>query len=459
MNTLFLIPGRPLASGRRLLFLVLLLLGVSACKISREEPGIQPDPGSSAPLDPTALVCAPGESTGEETTAQSIGAAGGTLTSDDGRLRIEIPAGALPTAQSVSIQPITNTNPSGRGVAYRLEPHGMVFSKPVKLTLAYQEHELNSTLAEALQVAYQTSEGIWMAMPGAALNKQAKTLTIETTHFSDWSMFASVYLSPLQASVGPGESLSLAVYTTLVIQGDEAFLAPLDKAQAVIQAQQLVELGPGQTVPVSRWTISSGGGSLARSGPGSTNTYRAPGSVNKPTPVTVTAQVKSPSGSFLLLLSSLMVMPQGIVYRIDGGPWVHKADGSASRIGGQVISIGRAKSTDTADKSLALTINIPQLNATQDVNLAWGPSAVFIGKETIEATPYYQSIYVINKTGHISPGGVYLSQIQYPATGNNGVESITVRGNFSVPRAGLFSATGYLGEHVIEGYFCLGTFR
>src|SRR4030081_2081144 len=56
--------------------------------------------------------------------SKDIGATGGTIVSDDGRIELIFPPGALTSTTSISIQPTTNAAPNGTGKAYAFEPSG-----------------------------------------------------------------------------------------------------------------------------------------------------------------------------------------------------------------------------------------------------------------------------------------------------------------------------------------------
>jgi hypothetical protein len=92
-------------------------------------------PGVAVAAGPVA-VTPPGEVRGKPVQVM-IPAAGGILISPDGILTIEVPAGALASAQTLTIQPITNQAPGGLGAAYRLGPEGQTFAVPVTLTFTY----------------------------------------------------------------------------------------------------------------------------------------------------------------------------------------------------------------------------------------------------------------------------------------------------------------------------------
>src|SRR4051812_31198421 len=70
-------------------------------------------------------------------TSKAIGVEGGTITSPDGNVQLNIPAGALSKTTIITIQPVTNEIPGGMGHAYRFSPDGTQFSKPATLTFSY----------------------------------------------------------------------------------------------------------------------------------------------------------------------------------------------------------------------------------------------------------------------------------------------------------------------------------
>ena len=120
----------------------------------------QPLPANEIALTPV------GTATGDAAQAM-VPTTGGTLVSADGRLTLEVPAGALQTSQLLSITPITNQAPGGVGVAYRLGPDGTAFSAPVKLTFKYGDADTAGSEALALKVATQNADGSWGALNAA----------------------------------------------------------------------------------------------------------------------------------------------------------------------------------------------------------------------------------------------------------------------------------------------------
>ena len=107
--------------------------------------------------------------------AQPLGAIGGRLVSPDGRISIEVPAGALAADTAVRLQPIANTAPEGIADGVLLQVDGGL-SKPLALTVSYAEAVARD--ADGLGVALQRADGSWLALPMTALDKATRTLTV-----------------------------------------------------------------------------------------------------------------------------------------------------------------------------------------------------------------------------------------------------------------------------------------
>jgi hypothetical protein len=148
---------------------------------------------------PTPEATAVGEPlSGMSTASATIGAAGGSLVSTDNRLTVRIPAGALAADATISIAPISNKAHGGIGAAYRLSG-AETFAQPVSLTFAFNDADLEGSAPGLLDVAFQTDDGFWALADSVTVDAAAKTITASTTHFSDWSIFSRLRLSPNSA--------------------------------------------------------------------------------------------------------------------------------------------------------------------------------------------------------------------------------------------------------------------
>ena len=140
----------------------------------------------------------------------SIGPGGGTLSSLDGKVTLTIPANAVASAITFTIQPISNEAPGAVGSAYRMLPEGQTFAVPVKLTFPYDDQDLRGADPDALGVAFQDTARFWHSLKTVQLDTVNRKLTVSTSHFSDWtSHLKGLQLQPGEESVAVGKSISL----------------------------------------------------------------------------------------------------------------------------------------------------------------------------------------------------------------------------------------------------------
>jgi len=186
---------------KRLLIMLILTVGSPGCSLltnRAKEPEV------------IAVTTAVGTPNGPATT-QSIGPAGGSLATPDGRLTLKIPQDALSSPVNVTIQPITDQSPGGLGKAYRLEPNGQTFGTPVEVSFHYDAQDLAGTSPDALDVAYQDAEGFWRVFQSVNRDQANKTLTVATTHFTDYTAVTRFQLLPNRAVVRVGKSVELVL--------------------------------------------------------------------------------------------------------------------------------------------------------------------------------------------------------------------------------------------------------
>jgi hypothetical protein len=270
--------------------------------------------------------------------SSSIGAAGGTVQSSDGMLTVVIPPGALPGNTTISVQPITNEGPLGVGLGYRLQPEGVTFNEPVTLKFSYDEQLLNGLPADFLWIVTQAGNGSWNALLKSKLDTGAKTVSIETTHFSDWALgkFIDLSLSPKSATLLKDQSVELRVSGFVRDQAlsEEEELAPL--IPITTDEDALTPLTPIPSVEsrlvdfrVKQWTlngvsapVSNTNGSLSASR--NNATYTAPGKkpTSNPVAVSVSLEANDKDGKKkgYLLTSSISIVDSDLylLMKIDG---------------------------------------------------------------------------------------------------------------------------------------------
>lgn len=234
---------------------------------------------------------------------KTIGAAGGTVASADGLLTMDVPAGALGADTQLGVQPLTGTAPNGLGPGFRLTSGGATFSSPVKLTFKPSADQLAGTVLALTGIGFQDASGFWHWARGVERDEASGSVSVTTTHFSDWSLLAGVQLRPPSASVRIGDTLTLTVidcYTEEeelaplpVVPGEEE-LAPLPgpRFDCDPSGEQLAPL----PLKLSNWSVNGIGGGNSTVGTVSAGadysaTYTAPSM--RPDPSTVAASVEA----------------------------------------------------------------------------------------------------------------------------------------------------------------------
>jgi|GEM_PF-2129903 hypothetical protein len=185
------------------IYLVLAILLLNACR--KEQPN---EPDAQQPGAP--VVYERGDAIGP-VIKKIIGADGGTISSAEGRIKLDIPAGALSSPTEISIQEVSNTLPGSPCPAFRLLPEDVAFLSPVNLTFQYQEQDLDSTSANALFMAFQGTDGVWKFIPNTRLDKEKRLLTVQTTHFSDWAPYALFWLRPEKSAIKVAEEMGVFI--------------------------------------------------------------------------------------------------------------------------------------------------------------------------------------------------------------------------------------------------------
>ena len=235
--------------------------------------------------------------------SQTIDASGGSLSSGDGRLTVTIPANALSAATSITIQPISNEAPGGIGLAYRLGPPGQTFATPVTITLHYAAPDLAGTSSSTLSLAYQDAQQQWNVYQQPHIDDTAQTVSVSSSHFSDWSLLTGGQLLPANATVETGETVALNFVECQRVQ--DGLLVSL---MAACSPQ-----------PAGAWAVNGvlGGNSAvgtiaAGSGLSATGTYTAPATVPASNPVAVStdALIAGLTKTKEIFVSNITVVPQ-----------------------------------------------------------------------------------------------------------------------------------------------------
>jgi hypothetical protein len=228
-----------------------------------------------------------------------IGQQGGEVTSADGTLKLIIPAGAVDDQQEFSVQSITNHLPGGIGNAFRILPHGEQFKKPVTIKFSYNPEDSTSSMPEILDIAYQDTAGSWITPMNAALDKNNHTISITTTHFSDWGFFKSLNLTPEEAQVELGGSVDLIVTTRF------PYIDPDDVPAGQPAIKVLKEPRELRPHEIKKWSYAGDGILISRV---SQAFYTAPDEEPEANPEAVTAHIHMARKGQFMLISNITVL-------------------------------------------------------------------------------------------------------------------------------------------------------
>ena len=178
--------------------------------------------------------------------SKEIGPSGGTITSDDGKLQLIFPEGALMNSTSISIQTGANVIPNGNGKSYRLEPSGTKFQKPVSLIFHYTKKEAETCPPEFMFLAIQDHKGTWSYHDYEDLDSTTRSLKGFITHFSAVVNANMIELYPREETVKVNGKLDFSLNivqspgssTTDAGNGEDELpplptIAPLGNYQAV----------------------------------------------------------------------------------------------------------------------------------------------------------------------------------------------------------------------------------
>jgi hypothetical protein len=181
--------------------------------------------------------------------SKQIGSSGGKIISEDGRIELIFPAGALSKTTNISIQPIVNLLPNGNGKGYQFEPSGTRFIKPVEIIFHYSQKEDETCPAQLHFMAIQNKNGKWEYMDYEDWDSVTKALKGHITHFSAMVDGNEVELQPRDATLRLGDKR----------------IFYLEKAQAPIPnpgGDELPALPTGPSVSsalkVSKWSAKFG---------------------------------------------------------------------------------------------------------------------------------------------------------------------------------------------------------
>jgi len=140
----------------------------------------------------------------------TIGPAGGSIRSSDGRLTLKVPAGALSSAANMSFDAAPSDAPNGIGPGYLVTVPSEVAGRAL-LVLAYGAGETAGSGAEALSIAFKGGDG-WYIVMGGTLDPTTRKLTLPLLSISPPGSLA------VRAPQNSSRQITLAVLQAWVIR-------------------------------------------------------------------------------------------------------------------------------------------------------------------------------------------------------------------------------------------------
>ncbi|HEY4320389.1 MAG TPA: hypothetical protein VGM77_04340 [Gemmatimonadales bacterium] len=175
-----------------------------------------------------ALACSSSTDSGGTTGGggTSIGAAGGSVTSSDGKVQLVIPAGALSSNVSFTITPDTATTTAGgalvAGSVYDFEPSGTTFATPATIRIPYTVAGLPTGASPLFLAVFLRDGPAWDSIP-STLDTLAHTVSASVSHFSTYGLCSGPCLIPptgfVRMNFYPGCCTVIPVGTQVVVTG------------------------------------------------------------------------------------------------------------------------------------------------------------------------------------------------------------------------------------------------
>jgi hypothetical protein len=134
-------------------------------------------PASDAPVAPTAM---------------GIGPAGGKIVSSDGKVTLEVPAGAIDRLIGFSIIAVTPAPAGAVGPVYDIEPTGTFFGIPALVTFKPAPTDLGGLALPTLRLANVSLGGSWVPLPQSLTDLGIGTVRARTDHLTRFGLIAGV---------------------------------------------------------------------------------------------------------------------------------------------------------------------------------------------------------------------------------------------------------------------------
>ncbi|HUP12904.1 MAG TPA: hypothetical protein VM187_11840, partial [Niastella sp.] len=298
----------------------------------------------------------------------------------------------------------------------------------------YTENEIKNTIPEAMGIAYQDAKGVWQAQGSFTTDLANRKVKVATTHFSDWSLFESFFLTSSAASLPVNGTADLEVFTT------EDILEPLTPGKEVPMGKKISMA----TTYIKEWKLA-GTGNLQPNG--AKAIYKAPATVPAANPVAISVSLDlHKRGKYLLVKQIEITGDDGeIEVRVAGGAWVKQQASPAVKMGPDNIAMADSEGDSKGWYVLIRFVGGVGTHAFKDPTAIWGTHVHY----HITGGNNYTCAYInANQQFVPSGGGVTVTSmgdddgfikgtfIMQPAGyGDNLRQTATVEGKFRVRKS------------------------
>lgn len=339
------------------------LIGLMACQHKTDTERIDPvEPTGTS--TPTAI----GQPIGAPIT-KTIGPAGGTLFTPDGKFSLTFPAGAVSKETAITVQPVENNAPNGVGMGYHVSPDNLTFEQPVTYDYIYKDAEVTGSAVDAMGLAVQASDKTWKFSQPVTVNKSQKKVTAKVEKANWWALVTEYRLVPDKDTVFLGESKEIKLMHLKVGHWPDWTKKPVAKAgpDPEIDIPPLIDPEEVRNGDIEGLTLNGVNwastppqdktwGTVGWSQTDTRITYIAPGT--KPAtgnPVTISVEIMNPMSAKMIVSGQLYIKGDNAIVA-DGRNFNRQFTVSASYAMG-ILSID-AHGVDSTGKDALMSVMI-----------------------------------------------------------------------------------------------------
>ncbi len=306
-----------------------------------------------------------------------VGPGGGTVRSDDGRVEVVIPQGALAQSVAITVQSLTATAPGALGDAVRLQkPGDVMFAVPVTVRFLLTPFEVGGVDPSDWRIGYQRADGYWV-MRQATYDATMRAVSTETTHFSDWALSPAISLRPGNASVRVGAQLELNLVHCELVRADGQGLCQPGLEECLAQQCRSATLRASE---ISGWAVNTIPGGDSKVGTvvsrGATAVFTAP--ETEPDPATVHVSVTLVKGNvYRTLLSSVTITGKAayVAYVRLFGLTPDKVDGEADVLFERIENLADVERYKATQARIKISAQPSNCDRVDDISIPFDPAS------------------------------------------------------------------------------------